>query len=377
MNRILTILNGISPKLAFHMIFLKECHTSQNPSILPRHPNTLNFKIAVIQRLLDRFRSIRSLDLWDDRTRHISAFQKEFDLLVKVGRIDSFELHTVRHAEQLNPHIDEFAERDLVQDIVTRYQLKFSIPGSPKLLPTNYIKPVEDMESPLTPSGNVGINITIAKHLPNESSKYPSLVDVTLFTGLKLCLESIEALREHPQIPNPLWNFYGDHVVLSLGHNEAVLDFYADRKDNISLEAVAINIIPGKAVLVRVHGNDIEEWCDEYRDPHILLWLAPTIRVNQIQMTGNWAPLLPPIPLNTTLYEKKLTGLSSEQVKPKRVIPIGKLVVKHRPDLKGPEIGEFIRQIEKRMEVEGIVDRRGNIEIIESIVKSMSKIKET
>lgn len=57
---------------------------------------TLNNKIQHLMNLLDKYPSIRDVELWDDRLEHFKDFEEWGRRLQEMGRIDSFYLNKIK-----------------------------------------------------------------------------------------------------------------------------------------------------------------------------------------------------------------------------------------------------------------------------------------
>ena len=52
-------------------------------------------KMKTMTKLLEKYSSVKELELWDDRLEHIPIFQEWGDALVESGRLDSFKINVV------------------------------------------------------------------------------------------------------------------------------------------------------------------------------------------------------------------------------------------------------------------------------------------
>ena len=57
--------------------------------------STLDFKIGVLNRLLKEHPNVQSVELWDDREPHVISFRVFGDVLVKSGKLQSFNVTQV------------------------------------------------------------------------------------------------------------------------------------------------------------------------------------------------------------------------------------------------------------------------------------------
>ena len=61
-----------------------------------RGGGTLNNKIQHLMNLLDKYPTIRDVELWDDRLEHFGDFEEWGRRLKEMGRIDSFYLNKIK-----------------------------------------------------------------------------------------------------------------------------------------------------------------------------------------------------------------------------------------------------------------------------------------
>ncbi|KAI8855285.1 hypothetical protein BC829DRAFT_485782 [Chytridium lagenaria] len=107
--------------LKFDLLFFREGFDPNSPLF---HPTTLDFKFAVLYRLLAAFPNLTTVLLWDDRKRHLDLFEKELVSLKNSGRLADYKLTHVIHDPTMEKQIVPELERKLVQDLVDRCNAK-------------------------------------------------------------------------------------------------------------------------------------------------------------------------------------------------------------------------------------------------------------
>ncbi|KAJ3026694.1 UNVERIFIED_CONTAM: hypothetical protein HDU68_005234 [Siphonaria sp. JEL0065] len=104
-----------SANLLFDLRFLKE---PANPDASVVYDTTLDYKWAVITKLLDAFKDIRHVEIWDDRIKHLDIVAKKAAPLKLSGRLDSFESHHIIQDPVLAKFIPEDLEYTLVMELI-------------------------------------------------------------------------------------------------------------------------------------------------------------------------------------------------------------------------------------------------------------------
>ncbi|KAJ3119035.1 hypothetical protein HDU96_003210 [Phlyctochytrium bullatum] len=118
-DRIRELCNVFDDKdpLEFDLYFFREGFDPLSPLFLP---TTLDFKFAVLDKLLKAFPQIEVVSLWDDRKRHLDLFEKDLLSRVNAGRIKTYQLTHIVHDPALEKYIPADLERVLVNDMVAK-----------------------------------------------------------------------------------------------------------------------------------------------------------------------------------------------------------------------------------------------------------------
>ncbi|XJO75368.1 hypothetical protein BDV3_006060 [Batrachochytrium dendrobatidis] len=107
--------------LAFDLFIMREGHDST----LSRHyATTLDFKLAVLDKLLQTFPHIDHIEIHDDRERHLKLFQRQCEAMVAHRRISTFKMHYVVHERTLNQFIAPHLEKSLVLELVENCNIR-------------------------------------------------------------------------------------------------------------------------------------------------------------------------------------------------------------------------------------------------------------
>ncbi|KAJ3076405.1 hypothetical protein HK102_005426 [Quaeritorhiza haematococci] len=124
--RIEHMCRGLSNPLNFDMFFLREGNDPNGP----RHFTcTLDFKLAVLRKLLTTFPTIDHIELFDDRKRHLELFERELKALVQqrqqkpdnnVMQISSYRVHHIIQDAELEQHMPPSLEKQLVDEMIMR-----------------------------------------------------------------------------------------------------------------------------------------------------------------------------------------------------------------------------------------------------------------
>lgn len=102
----------------FDLQFYKEDDPSR-PCLT--HANTMSFKLGVLHHLLRVFPSVTEIEMYDDRTAHVSQFQRELQKLVETGRLHKGLVHLVEEGpEDLTP-VPPQVEKAMVFRVLERH----------------------------------------------------------------------------------------------------------------------------------------------------------------------------------------------------------------------------------------------------------------
>ncbi|KAH6562277.1 hypothetical protein BASA83_005080 [Batrachochytrium salamandrivorans] len=115
-TRIQTMCESKQPvPLLFDIFFFREGHNQQSPRY---HATTLDFKLAVLDRLLESFPSITHVEFYDDRERHLKLFQRHVESLIDSTCLSTFKTHHVVHNWTMHQYIPPHLETALVLELI-------------------------------------------------------------------------------------------------------------------------------------------------------------------------------------------------------------------------------------------------------------------
>ncbi|KAI8823304.1 hypothetical protein BJ741DRAFT_634377 [Chytriomyces cf. hyalinus JEL632] len=422
-DRVEELCKGLEERLGhgslFDIILLKE---HENQSGTKRIESTLEFKLAVLTSILQEFPDIRSIEMWDDRKKHLDTFSKALKPLKAKRRITDYSLEHVVHDPLLAKTIHETLEHAMVMELIGKYNA--NILASQEVLHAEGTEKILNMDAaefnPFAPSliseelsiaslslasstpsdpvtsSKPAKSVTVAQRNSNSSS--PTIINVTeyvQYTGIFLSSESHESVLK--RIPMPEAGKYtvkAHHVTICLGQAPPeILDPLGGLGATVKLLAVAVgNTIPADktaygVVAVRVElaenpalldgaGTAIQLTTNE--TPHCTIYVGVGAKAMDSNLITEWTTLDPPIPLQGIISEKKVTGKKVTTVatpqKPAEV-SIGAFVKKHHSYLQGREIGEVVLTVQAWMATEQIENASHNAVQIEQYVAEL-KLRE-
>ncbi|KAJ3407748.1 hypothetical protein HDU80_007967 [Chytriomyces hyalinus] len=431
-DRIEELCKGLEERLGhgslFDIILLKE---HENQSGTKRIESTLEFKLAVLTSILQEFPDIRSIEMWDDRKKHLDSFSKALKPLKTKRRITDYSLEFVVHDPLLAKTIPEILEHAMVIELIGKHNA--NILASQEVVHaegTEKILSVDEAEfNPVVPSltseelsiaslslasstpsdpvtsSKLAKSVTlepgtpkshaISPNTPRKSnSSSPTMINVTeyiQYTGIFLSSESHESVLN--RIPMPEAGKYtvkAHHVTICLGQAPPeMLGPLGGLGATVKLLAVAVgNTIPADkttygVVAVRVElaenpatlddaGTAIQLTTNE--TPHCTIYVGIGAKAMESNMITEWTTLDPPIPLHGIISEKKVIGRKVTAVatpqKPAEV-SIGAFVKKHHTHLKGKEIGEVVATVQMWMATAQIDNASHNAVQIEQYVAEL------
>jgi FMN phosphatase YigB (HAD superfamily) len=95
-NTMVVMLTGRITKLSKYVKELLDKHNLTFDEYHYNNGGSTDFvKMRIMENILDSNKSIRELELWDDREEHIPTFQSWGDKLVEGGFIDKFNINVV------------------------------------------------------------------------------------------------------------------------------------------------------------------------------------------------------------------------------------------------------------------------------------------
>jgi hypothetical protein len=215
---------------SIYRLFLKEGH---DPSGEVYHPTTLDFKFAVLSRLLQSFPDLNHIEIWDDRKRHLDLFERELQGFCQKKRISSYAVHHVVHDPNLEKRMPEDLERQLVRELVDRTNARIVVAKQREKEKESQerLASIEDISSPSTetPPNSIPVatkefvelnkvSITECQVLSPTSTVSPillsgnttctttsasSTITATSLATAEAAPKIIETLKEKPQTVKP------------------------------------------------------------------------------------------------------------------------------------------------------------------------------
>nr|KAJ3420666.1 hypothetical protein HK105_005403 [Polyrhizophydium stewartii] len=336
-----------SPRpLSFDLFFFREGH---DPQAGRHHPTTLDFKLAVLDRLLETFTTLKHVEFYDDRERHLKLFQQQIESLVTAQRLQTYAMHHVVHEKTLEQHIPPALERALVMDMIESCNRRI-----------HQARAREKQDSGV----HRRVSISIFRNLIEA-------VETVRSTVVRLDDASRAALLERFPVP-ARWQPKADHVTVSLGAApDDVVAAMGGLGARVSFWAVDVGEIEGSVRAVRVLGEaapGARALVTCKPTAYVTLCVAPRGIARQALDISAWQPIGEPVPLTGTLEHVMIMDLKPAPpraaVTPKDV-SIGALVKKHHPELRGRMIGAACAVIEQWMSktfIENLEANRANIE---------------
>ncbi|KAI8928263.1 hypothetical protein BC831DRAFT_500251 [Entophlyctis helioformis] len=404
-TRIQDMCRSMSPRpLSFDLFFFREGHdlTAER-----HHSTTLDFKLAVLDRLLDAFSTIKHVELYDDRERHLKLFQTHLDELVGQDRIQTYDTHHVVHEKTMEQFMDPALERELVTELVqrvndriTKAQDQTATPCESPKEPETRASVVSTNDATLSASPDKeSLETTAAPKIPapapgptapsrsdsSDDHHVSRRVSISLFRHK---LELFDTVRytcvllddaSHQLLldtfPTPArWRPLAHHMTISLGQApDELLAPMGGLGATVTMVATHVGEISDTVRAVRVSppAGSTTPLLSTNAVLHVTLGISPSGTARQSNDIGEWSPLASPLTLRGTVAVVMITdvklagrGASRASVVAKDV-SIGDLVRKHHPHLAGKEIGAAVRVVDDWMSktfMENLAENRANIE---------------
>ncbi|KAL2913651.1 hypothetical protein HK105_206811 [Polyrhizophydium stewartii] len=403
-----------SPRpLSFDLFFFREGH---DPQAGRHHPTTLDFKLAVLDRLLETFTTLKHVEFYDDRERHLKLFQQQIESLVTAQRLQTYAMHHVVHEKTLEQHIPPALERALVMDMIESCNRRIhqararekqvadaanaaaasanaaaaadtaADAGIPRSSSPVNMDPAQDGAAADGGSAAAGSSSSsdCQRRSPSpQDSGVHRRVSISIFRNLIEAVETVRstvvrlddasraALLERFPVP-ARWQPKADHVTVSLGAApDDVVAAMGGLGARVSFWAVDVGEIEGSVRAVRVLGEaapGARALVTCKPTAYVTLCVAPRGIARQALDISAWQPIGEPVPLTGTLEHVMIMDLKPAPpraaVTPKDV-SIGALVKKHHPELRGRMIGAACAVIEQWMSktfIENLEANRANIE---------------
>ncbi|ORY36296.1 hypothetical protein BCR33DRAFT_479951 [Rhizoclosmatium globosum] len=395
-DRISELCRGLSDHVnagapLFDIMFLKELHNAQETVT---YETTLDYKWAVLMHLFSVFPGIRSLEIWDDRQKHLDIFEKKLELLKCSGRLELIQYHNILQEPDLEKYLPEDLEYALVMELIDKCNARTlaateretvkvlspvdSVVAS-KLIASTESKasPIDTMSSdflecldcsattipesvpkPLTPKEKRKAS---KANTPRKSiSCFRSVINVTeqvSYTGVFLSTDATKRLVE--AIPMPTEGVYSTkahHVTVSLGKaKDEILQPLGGLGAKVEMKAVAVGSYKG-VVAVKIELDwKTEGECPRIstnETPHVTMYVGAGCKAKESNFITEWTVLDPPIPVDGVITEKKVYGLKNTKPVEQKAkdISIGGLIKQYHPHLKGKEVGEVVKKVQEWMD---------------------------
>ncbi|KAJ3183680.1 hypothetical protein HDU85_002109 [Gaertneriomyces sp. JEL0708] len=357
-DRIIKMCQALNPPLKFDLLFFREGH---NVDPQWRHPTTLDFKLGVLRSLLKHFPMIDHIELYDDRKRHLDLFAKELQVLCKKGKVKSFLVKHVVHAEV--KHMPPELEKGLVEELVGRCNGRIAA-----------AKRREEEEK-----HTGAVDLPCKPQRRTSASIFRSLLELTeqvRYTGIFFKEDDIQKLRDKFGKPSDTWSFRADHVTICMGPaKDNLVEPLGGVGAEVDVCVTAVGSIPDRVLAVKVEQpSEDAPPLSENATPHITIAVSIGAKAQESNHITEWTPLDAPFILTGTIKEKKVVGLQVErgpaQMK-KKEVSIGNLIQKHHPHLKGRGIGMAVREVDEWMAKTFIENNGQNAAVIEWFVQGL------
>ncbi|TPX72948.1 hypothetical protein SpCBS45565_g00357 [Spizellomyces sp. 'palustris'] len=357
-----------NPPLTFDLFFFREGY---DPTSILHHPTTLDFKLAVLHRLLSTFPSISQIEFYDDRKKHLDLFAKELEKLRFNGRISSYFVHHVVHAPVEARYMPADWERALVSDLVSRCNCRI-------------LAARRRQEEAYAAEGKGNGGTVSGRSFPCKMQRRSSasifrntleLTDQIAYTEIKIDANDVQALRAKYPPPTAKWEVRADHVTVCLGPAKAELvEPMGGVGARVSIRVTAVGELQDKVTAVKVEAVPGGVLLSDNAIPHITLAVAPVGRARESNLIVTWRALDQPFVVSGTIMEKVVTGLKMERNPsqlPKRDVSIGSLIKKHHSQLRGRDIGAAVSLVEEWMGKTFIENLGQNAAVIEWYIQGL------
>jgi hypothetical protein len=340
--------------IPFNLILLKEQHQVPYP--------TMEFKQHVLEIILNEFKNISQIKLYDDRPQHVKLFRQLLEKWEQSNRINQFDVFLVEMKETDQMTMEEEMEKQLVKELVMNCNAKIKSCNDEKSGESNdpcsllKLSDYSKEHSPSTP-----------RLKRNSISIFRSkihLIEMINYTAIFLNDESKKLLGT--LYPCPLgWSKWTDHVTIALGEADAnIISDLGGIGSEHTFFATHFGNYGGKVDALKI---DYMLLTSNNETMHLTLHTAPNVAPKYANYISEWSELKTPILLGGQLNYATVTGLEREihsSIQPKPV-SIGNLVKKYHPLLAGKEIGLVVNYIHQWMDktfVENLDSNRATIE---------------
>jgi hypothetical protein len=317
---------------------------------------TLDFKLSVIEHLIDSFGNIRDIELYDDREKHVARFSSAFECLVAEGRIDTFTTRVITIPEADHLFMDSELEKQLVFDLVRICNERISYYRAHSRSYNN----LADDRDPATR------RVSISKF-----RKEIVLQEHIYYTEIVLDPSSILQLKK--QFPTPAgWKWKGHHLTISFGkQNDTMVEQLGGVGSRWTLKATHIGTLPNIVTALKIEPQNL---VSENEVMHVTLFVSPVGNSKQANSIVQWEPLGVPLEIQGTVMNVYKLGPKKEVVPPmeKKEVSIGELVKLRFPNLQGREIGKAVRFIQDWMEKTFIENLDSNRALIEWKIQTLT-----
>ncbi|KAI9350188.1 hypothetical protein BDR26DRAFT_915136 [Obelidium mucronatum] len=353
------------------LVLLKEAADPRGGGAVA-YETTLDFKWAVLQELLRAFPALRSLDIWDDRVRHLDIFAKKLAPLKDAGRLEDFTIHHVVHDDALakflpmnleydlvmeligicNARILAATERELAGSSINQQQQQQSLQSSTEkmdaLLEVN--SPCASPLEAVAPESDFPVSLNDAIDKQNQSlsttkqltlkekrkaaalsrasvtrksiSCFRSLIEVTenvQYTGVMLSPESTQLLLSAIPVPtDAVYSVKAHHVTICMGKaKDDILAPLGGIDATVYMKAVAFGRYKG-VVAVKIE-LDLERnsWgklelpprLSKNETPHCTMYVASSSKAKDSNLIVDWEPLDNVLCIDGKIAEHKLYGI--------------------------------------------------------------------
>ncbi|KAJ3294536.1 hypothetical protein HK104_003500 [Borealophlyctis nickersoniae] len=372
-ERIRQLALALDPPLKFDMFFFREGQDPYHPN---HHPTTMDFKLAVLDRMLSSFTTLTHVEFFDDRVRHADAFRDQLSGLVTPGRLKSFDVHLVEHHPSRDMHLPPDLEKALVLELIAttnaqiaeRKEEEDKLEKEKKSRSKAEIKAEAKARAKAKAMGKfracAAWTLTRTTILVEERPRYTAV-----FLDYQC---SAKLLNEFP--PPCGWTPHADHITVNMGPANELTERMGGLGSEIHALVVAFASLRNRVTAVKVEPDPSHPppLLSENETPHVTISVGPEGKPRDSNFIKRWDPLPSPIPIWGILREEMALGLKKVVSKPKAV-SIGSLVKDQFTELQGRQIGGVVNAVEQWMAEHRVENSEANRGIIGAIVKEVGR----
>ncbi|ORX85751.1 hypothetical protein K493DRAFT_291433 [Basidiobolus meristosporus CBS 931.73] len=350
------ILSMVTSKgLSFDLVILKPPINYESVRLTGEETHsTTSFKKSVIENIVEQNPSIKEVYMWEDRPAHVLKFQAAISELLASGRIENGAVIQVIEPPS---HMPEAIEKSRVSEMVKEHNEFVD----------RWFKLYGDKRPP-------------AKELVPRKME---LITFVKYTGVFFSEDSTNLLLSQlsppfgAEVDTSGWTTSANHVTMCLLRcSESMLDECGGLGASVFVKIVAVGQYRNRIWALKLHGQEnIGHLVSTNPVPHITIAYDQTQGAKALEsnLITDWQELPPSkqYVLRGVIMEKLITGVKKRPPPPpppKAAVSLGALIKQHRPELKGPEIGNLVKYVQTRMVESNILNSIENSEEITSLI---------